>query len=144
MIRRFPLLAAASTALLLALAPVANAQQQKQTCTQGQQGCVQTQGGQKAQPQAKPAQAQAQSPSQGKSQQHAQAQPQAGKSAAKAGPKVGDSARNGKAVPQAGHPKLKSPPKGQEYRELDGRVVLVDSKTLNVLTIVGLASALLN
>ncbi|WP_206078512.1 hypothetical protein [Poseidonocella sp. HB161398] len=42
------------------------------------------------------------------------------------------------------HGQLKAPPKGQEYRVVNDRVVLADSDTLKILAVIGLASALLH
>lgn len=60
------------------------------------------------------------------------------------GPYVGESARRAPQLQQAKKSRLPAPPKNQHYRVMDDRVVRVDDKTLKVVAIVGLASALLN
>ncbi|MBE3640477.1 hypothetical protein [Mangrovicoccus algicola] len=62
---------------------------------------------------------------------------------ARPAPKPGDSARGGRPVTPGPDGRLQAPPKGQEYRVIDDRVVRVDSQTLKVLAVVGLASVLL-
>lgn len=59
------------------------------------------------------------------------------------GPQRGDSARSAPRPSSAQLKKLPSPPKGQEYRILNDRVVRVDSDTLAVVAVAGLVTALL-
>lgn len=125
--RRFPLLAAASTALLLTVGSVGYAQSnqapQQQTCQQGQKNCVQS----------------------GKSNAKASTE-KAQTTSAKAttAPKAGGSAKGGAQVQRAkNNSKLKEPAKGQEYRVVNDQVVLADSKTLKIIRVVGPASTLL-
>lgn len=59
-------------------------------------------------------------------------------------PRVGERIHGGEVVEYRRYPRLPPPPPRQEYRVYDKRVVRVDSQTLQVLAVVGLASALLN
>lgn len=59
-------------------------------------------------------------------------------------PRVGESARRAPQLQQAKNSRLPAPPKNQHYRVMDDRVVRVDDKTLKVVAVIGLASALLN
>lgn len=60
------------------------------------------------------------------------------------GPQVGDSGHRGKPFHRASNSRFKAPPRGQEYRVLDDRLVLVDKDTLKVVAVLGLLSALIN
>ncbi|WP_172327255.1 hypothetical protein [Mangrovicoccus sp. HB161399] len=134
---RFASLAAAAAVLTLALSPAAFAQSQggqQPACKPGEQHCVQPQGqaaGNAAKQQGHKDQAKPQAKGQKQGSAHA-------------APHVGDSAKAGRQVQPPAHGQLKAPPKGQEYRVIDDQVVRVDSSTLKILAVVGLASALLN
>lgn len=58
-------------------------------------------------------------------------------------PQVGHSARGGQRFQQARTSRLPRPPYGQEYRVIDNTVVRVDSRTLQIVAIVGLLGAVL-
>lgn len=62
--------------------------------------------------------------------------------AAHAAPRAGDSARAGKPFQRAAASRFKAPPRGQEYRVVGDHLVLADQKTLQVITVLGLVSAL--
>lgn len=62
--------------------------------------------------------------------------------AAPQAPKVGTSARNGRPFHQARNSRLKHPPQGQEYRVINDHIVRVDSKTMQIIAVVGLLNAL--
>lgn len=77
----------------------------------------------------------------------ASAKPQANSAArhkALPAPHVGDSARGAQRFERAAHSRLKAPPKGEEYRVVNGHLVLVNSNTLRIISDVGLLSSLLN
>lgn len=57
-------------------------------------------------------------------------------------PKAGDSGRDGKPFLRGSDSRFKAPPHGQEYRVVDDRLVLVDSKTLKIVTVLGPENAL--
>ncbi|WP_045390128.1 hypothetical protein [Falsirhodobacter sp. alg1] len=59
-------------------------------------------------------------------------------------PKVGDSGRNGRVYQRAENSRFAAPPKGQQYRVVNDNLVLVDEKTLTVVTVLGLLSTLTN
>ncbi len=60
------------------------------------------------------------------------------------GPKIGDSGHKGQPSRQAGNSRFKAPPRGQEYRVVNDRLVLVDKDTLKIVAVLGLLSALTN
>ena len=60
----------------------------------------------------------------------------------KAPPAVGARVPHGKPFQQAKGSRFKAPPRGQEYRVVDDHLVRIDSKTLKVVAVVGLLSAL--
>lgn len=59
-------------------------------------------------------------------------------------PRIGDNGRGGQVFHRAHNSRFKVPPRGQEYRVINEHLVLVDSKTLRIITVVGLLSILLN
>lgn len=59
-------------------------------------------------------------------------------------PRIGDSGRHGQRFERHANSRFAAPPRGQEYRVVDGNLVRVDSKTLRIVAVVGLLSALLN
>ncbi len=59
-------------------------------------------------------------------------------------PRVGDSGRQGRPFQQASNSRFAPPPRGQEYRVLNDRLVLVDKTTLAIVSVLGLVSALSN
>lgn len=61
---------------------------------------------------------------------------------ARKGPRIGDHARGGKVFQHSKYKKVKAPPRGQEYRIIDDRVVLVNKDTLRIIAIIGMVSAL--
>lgn len=63
---------------------------------------------------------------------------------ASTGPRIGDNARRGQRFERTTNSRFAAPPRGQEYRVVDGTLVRVDSKTLQIVAVVGLLSALLN
>ncbi len=58
-------------------------------------------------------------------------------------PRVGQSARSGRSFHQAANSRFPRAPRGQEYRAVNGHLVLVDSNSLQILAIMGLLEALL-
>jgi hypothetical protein len=59
-------------------------------------------------------------------------------------PRLGQTARNARPFQEARKSRLKTLPRGQEYRVVNDHIVRVDSKTLQILAVVGLLSALSN
>lgn len=59
-------------------------------------------------------------------------------------PIVGQRAANSRPYQRAHNSRFAPPPRGQEFRLVNDHLVLVDQKTLNILTVVGLLSALTN
>lgn len=59
-------------------------------------------------------------------------------------PRVGEPARNGQPFMRAGNSRFKAPPRGQEYRVVNEHLVLVDSQTLRIVTVLGLLRNLTN
>ena len=57
---------------------------------------------------------------------------------------VGDSGAMGQRFRQADNSRFKTPPRGQEYRVINDRLVLVNKDTLKVVAVLGLLSALTN
>ncbi len=71
---------------------------------------------------------------------------QGGKKTAQAGhpaPRAGEIARNGQRFERAASSRFKSPGRGQEYRVVDEHLVLVDSNTLRIVSVLGLLNTLL-
>ncbi len=58
-------------------------------------------------------------------------------------PAVGDRPREARPFHHADSTRFRAPPRGQEYRVVDGYVVLVDSRTLQIVNVLGLLSALI-
>lgn len=58
-------------------------------------------------------------------------------------PHVGERARGGQPFHQAENSRLPRPPRGQEYRVINDHVVRIDSKTLEIIAVVGLLGALM-
>ena len=58
-------------------------------------------------------------------------------------PRVGTSAKGTQPFLRATDSRFKPPPRGQDYRVVDGHLVLVDSQTLRIVSVVGLLAALM-
>jgi|GEM_PF-5479295 len=58
-------------------------------------------------------------------------------------PRVGEHLRNARPFQRAPGSRFRAPPRGQEYRVANDHLVLVNSKTLQVVAVVGLLSSLL-
>ncbi len=58
-------------------------------------------------------------------------------------PRVGTSAKGAQPFLRATDSRFKPPPRGQDYRVVDGHLVLVDSQTLRIVSVVGLLAALM-
>lgn len=58
-------------------------------------------------------------------------------------PRAGESGKHGQRFERAGSSRFKAPPRGQEYRVINEHLVLVDSNTLKVVTVLGLLNTLL-
>ena len=58
-------------------------------------------------------------------------------------PAVGDRPREARPVHHADSARFRAPPRGQEYRVVDGYVVLVDSRSLQIVNVLGLLSTLI-
>lgn len=58
-------------------------------------------------------------------------------------PRKGVSARHAGRFDRAQNSRFKAPPRGQEYRVMNDHLVLVDSRTLQVVTVLGLLNTLL-
>lgn len=124
------LIATAFLAFATAAVPavMANAQPVQQHCAQGQKDCKGQQQGQKATP-----------ANQHGKEQSSNKKAEPAKAAAKAGPKVGDSGRNGRKFERTA--KMPKPGAHQEYRVIDDHVVRVDTQTQKVVAVLGLVSA---
>ncbi|MFN3525211.1 MAG: hypothetical protein ACK4YU_03905, partial [Paracoccus sp. (in: a-proteobacteria)] len=57
-------------------------------------------------------------------------------------PKAGASARGGQPFQRAAGSRFSAPPRGQEYRVVNEHLVLVDSRSQNIVTVLGLLSNL--
>lgn len=57
-------------------------------------------------------------------------------------PKAGASARGGQPFQRAAGSRISAPPRGQEYRVVNEHLVLVDSRSQNIVTVLGLLSNL--
>ena len=88
-----------------------------------------------------PVQKSGKAPAEGKSTAKSPAKSTAKKDGSR-GPQVSDSGAKGAPFKQAGNSRFKTPPKGQEYRVVNERLVLVDKQTMQIVTVVGLLSAL--
>lgn len=110
-------------ALALAVAaPVAVAQARSDsTCRGNERHCTQQITGPNARPATRDPQAQAQ----------------------RATPRAGAIARNGQRFERAANSRFKAPGRGQEYRIVDQHLVLVDSNTLKIVSVLGLLNTLL-
>lgn len=60
----------------------------------------------------------------------------------KQAPKPGASARDGHPFQQAAKSRFPAPPKGQQYRVVQDNLVLVDSKTMTIVKVLGLLDTL--
>lgn len=124
---------ATTLAASLATAPAGMAQPRDQShCPPGQRNCTQQhhqpgQGGHRTAP---------------RTWQHAEAPRQAPRAAHREAPRVGQSARGGQPFHRAHNSRFRAPPRGQEYRVVNDHLVLVDSRTLKVVTVLGLLGAL--
>lgn len=58
-------------------------------------------------------------------------------------PRPGENARSGRPFQRADNSRFNAPPRGQEYRVVNEHLVLVDSDTLKVVTVLGLLNTLL-
>ncbi|TRW99375.1 hypothetical protein FNJ84_01490 [Paracoccus sp. M683] len=52
-------------------------------------------------------------------------------------PRVGDSGRSGQPIERARNSRFDAPPRGQEYRVVDEHLVLVDSNSKQIVTVLG-------
>lgn len=57
-------------------------------------------------------------------------------------PRVGESGRHGQPFVRANNSRIDPPPRGHEYRVVDGNLVLLDQNTQRIVAVVGLLSAL--
>lgn len=57
-------------------------------------------------------------------------------------PKPGASGRDGRPFQQASNSRFPTPPKGQQYRVVQDNLVLVDSKTMTIIKVLGLLDTL--
>lgn len=126
---RHLIIATAAVAVTLAMAPVASVAQSRDRpyCPPDQRTCVQQDTGR---PGAAPRH---DTRAHGKA---VQTRPKA--------PRIGDTGRGSQAFHRAQASRFKAPPRGQEYRVVNDHLVLVDSRTLRIVSVVGLLSALLN
>ncbi|AMY67367.1 hypothetical protein [Frigidibacter mobilis] len=60
-----------------------------------------------------------------------------------AAPQAGDSGKGGRPYQRARDSRFREPPRGQEYRVVNDHLVLVDSRTSKVVTVLGLLDTLL-
>jgi len=60
-----------------------------------------------------------------------------------ASPRAGDNGKNGRPYQRAKNSRFKEPPRGQEYRVVNDHLVLVDSRTSKVVSVLGLLDTLL-
>ncbi|RRH74708.1 hypothetical protein [Falsigemmobacter faecalis] len=76
---------------------------------------------------------------------HHAARPQPGRPMEKAprAPRIGEYLREARPFRPTPGPRFRAPPRGQEYRVANDHLVLVNSRTLQVVAVVGLLSALL-
>lgn len=129
---RHLIIATAAVAVTLVMVPASFAQSRdKPNCPPNQQTCVQDDIGRPgSQPQPQP-------------QHDARKHGKVAETRHKV-PRIGDNGRGGQNFHRAQNSRFKAPPRGQEYRVVNEHLVLVDSKTLRIVTVVGLLSALLN
>ncbi|MAM41109.1 hypothetical protein [uncultured Paracoccus sp.] len=99
-----------------------------QKAGQGQKATAPAKSGQSPQKSGQPAQTQARSDKAVKTATHA--------------PRAGDNGKAGKPFQRSANSRFKAPPKGEEYRVVDDHLVLVDSNTMKIVTVLGLLSAL--
>lgn len=127
--RRFLIIASAA-AITLASVPMADAQSRNAAqCPRGQERCtVEGQGRPNA-----PAPGQSNA---GRKDDRAQENRRA--------PRAGEHARSGQPFHRAANSRFRAPPRGQEYRVVNEHLVLVDSSTLKIVSVLGLLSNLLN
>lgn len=121
------ILTTAAVAVTLAMTPAAFAQSHdRQNCPPNQRTCVQQEAG-------RPGNA-----------PHSDAgKPGKALETRNKAPRIGDSGRGGQGFQRASNSRFKAPPRGQEYRVVNEHLVLVDSRTLKIVTVVGLLSTLL-
>lgn len=123
------IIATAAVATLLAAAPASFAQSRGgQQCPPNQRNCVQ-------QDSPRPGN-QEQRPRAGRADQAAQP--------GRPAPRIGENGRGGRQFERASSSRFKAPPRGQEYRVVNDHLVLVDSNTLKIVTVLGLLNTLLN
>lgn len=123
------LMIASAAAITLASVPAGYAQSRNSDrCPRGQDSCVMDR--------TTPAQARRTGSSAERRDGHRQG-------AHRATPRPGENGRGGQRFERAGSSRFKAPPRGQEYRVINEHLVLVDSNTLKVVTVLGLLNTLL-
>ncbi|MFE3837250.1 hypothetical protein [Pseudogemmobacter sonorensis] len=123
------LMIASAAAITLASVPAGYAQSQsgfrdRDQCQRGQQSCVLSPEGR------------GDRGGQGAGQGESRATPHSN-------PRAGDNGRNGQPFQRATNSRFKAPPRGQEYRVVNEHLVLIDSDTLKIVTVLGLLNTLL-
>lgn len=133
---RISLVMVALTASLAMIAPASFAQPRNdRPCAPGQRNCTQPapsgHSASRSGPQNPPRATEARRPA-----------PQAQRAQHREAPRIGHSARGGQPFQRAPDSRFNAPPRGQEYRVVNDHLVLVDSRTLKIVSIIGLLSAL--
>ncbi len=132
---------ATAVATMFGSVSVAQAQSRDNgACRPGESRCEQQQG-------KKPVQQQGQRPQAERTPERAPERPAAQKRLEPqqriASPRAGDNGKNGRPYQRAKNSRFKEPPRGQEYRVVNDHLVLVDSRTSKVVSVLGLLDTLL-